>query len=235
MTAPAYRPEDYARPSVAVDVVVLTIDAGNLLVLLVERNEAPFRGSWALPGGFLRVGPTAKSQGEDLDAAAARELEEEAGLAAKDVLLEQLRAFGKAGRDPRMRVVSVAYYALVRPDLLGAVRPGGDVSGVRWATVDAALAAPLAFDHRDILTAALAHIRERLDSTAIARNLVPKTFTIPELRTAFEIVSGRTLDHGNFRRKFNALIDAGVVERAPGKRPTASKPAAVYRWRPAIS
>ena len=231
----AYRPDDYARPSVAVDVVVLTIDAARLMVLLVQRNEAPHKGAWALPGGFLRVGPSAKSQGEDLDAAAARELEEEAGLSAKDVLLEQLRAFGKAGRDPRMRVVSVAYYALVRPDLLPTVRPGGDVSGVRWADVDAALGMPLAFDHRDILSAALAHVRERLETTAIARNLVPATFTIPELRTAFEVVSGRTLDHGNFRRKFNALIDAGVVERAPGKRATASKPAAVYRWRPAIS
>lgn len=177
------------------------------------------------------MGPSAKNQGEDLDEAAARELEEEGGLSASDVLLEPLRAFGKAGRDPRMRVVSVAYYALVRPDLLPNVRPGGDVSHVRWTTVAKALAAPLAFDHHDILEAAIGHIHERLESTAIAKNLVPATFTIPELRAAFEIVSGKTLDHGNFRRKFNALLDSGVVERAPGKRATASKPAAVYRFR----
>ncbi len=227
-----YKPEDFARPSVAVDIVVLTIEPtqGELSVLLVQRNEHPFKGAWALPGGFLRVGPSAKNQGEDLDAAAVRELEEEAGLSAKDVLLEQLHAFGKAGRDPRMRVVSVAYYALVRPDLLPFVRPGGDVSSVRWMSVAKALEAPLAFDHEDILTAALARVRERLETTSVARSLVPDPFTIPELRAAFEVVSGEKLDHGNFRRKFNALVESGVVVRAPGKRATASKPAAVYRF-----
>jgi 8-oxo-dGTP diphosphatase len=226
-----YRAEDFARPSVAVDIVVMTISAGEPSVLLVQRNEHPFKGTWALPGGFLRIGAGAKNQGEDLDSAAARELEEEAGLSADQVLLEQLHTFGKAGRDPRMRVISVAYYALVRPDLLPLVRPGGDVSGVRWVTVKQALATQLAFDHREILETALARVIERLETTAVARSLVPATFTIPELRTAFELVSGRTLDHGNFRRKFNALVEAGVIERAPGKRATASKPAAVYRFR----
>ena len=229
-----YRPEDFARPSVAVDIVVLTIEPtqGELSVLLVQRNEHPFKGAWALPGGFLRVGPSAKNQGEDLDAAAVRELEEEAGLSAKDVLLEQLHAFGKAGRDPRMRGrPSVAYYALVRPDLLPFVRPGGDVSSVRWMSVAKALEAPLAFDHEDILDGRdRARHRERLETTSVARSLVPDPFTIPELRAAFEVVSGEKLDHGNFRRKFNALVESGVVVRAPGKRATASKPAAVYRF-----
>ncbi len=227
-----YRPEDFARPSVAVDVVVLTVKDAHLCVLLVLRDEHPFKGKWALPGGFLRVGRSAKDQGEDLDAAAARELEEETGLRAEQVLLEQLRAFGRSGRDPRMRVVSVAYFALVRPDLLPLVRPGGDVSRVRWVPVSEAR--ELAFDHDEILETAVEHVTERLETTAISKSLVPDTFTIPELRAAFEIVTRKRLDRGNFRRKFNALVASGVVERAPGKRATASKPAAVYRFRSAM-
>ncbi len=226
-----YKPEDFARPSVAVDVVVLTVKAADLCVLLVQRSEHPFKGKWALPGGFLRVGRTTKDQGEDLDAAAVRELEEETGLRADQVLLDQLRAFGKSGRDPRMRVVSVAYFALVRPDLLPLVRPGGDASHVRWVPVTEALEGELAFDHDQIVRTAVAHVNDRLETTAIAKSLVPDTFTIPELRAAFEIVSRKKLDRGNFRRKFNALVASGVVLRAPGKRATASKPAAVYRFR----
>lgn len=227
-----YRPEDFRRLSVAVDIVVMTVTGdARLSVLLVRRNEHPFKGVWALPGGFLRVGPTAKDQGEDLDAAAARELEEETGLAPDLVFLDQLHTFGQAGRDPRMRVVSVAYYALVPPDLLPRVRPGGDASHVRWTAVADAQAGDLAFDHQLILTMATKRVAEQLETTAIAKSLVGSTFTIPELRGAFESVTGKQLDHGNFRRKFNALVLSGVVERAPGKRATASKPAAVYRFR----
>jgi 8-oxo-dGTP diphosphatase len=225
-----YRPEDFARPSVAVDVVVLTVKNLELCVLLIQRNEHPFKGRWALPGGFLRVGPSAKDQGEDLDAAAARELEEETGLGRDQVFLDQVRAFGESGRDPRMRVVSIAYFALVRPDLLPRVRPGGDASRVRWMPTAEATAASLAFDHDEILKAALDHVRARLETTAISQSLVPDMFTISELRAAFEIVTGKKLDRGNFRRKFQGLLEGGVVERAPGKRATASKPAAVYRF-----
>jgi len=227
-----YKPEDFARPSVAVDVVVLTVKGADLCVLLVQRNEHPFKGKWALPGGFLRVNRTAKDQGEDLDAAAVRELEEETGLRADQVFLDQLRAFGKSGRDPRMRVVSIAYFALVRPDLLPLVRAGGDASRVWWMPVTEA--SELAFDHETILQTALDHVRERLETTAISKSLVPDTFTIPELRAAFEVVSGKKLDRGNFRRKFTAMLTTGVVERAPGKRATASKPAAVYRFRSSL-
>lgn len=233
-----YRPEDFPRPSVAVDVVVLTVQAEKLRVLLVARNEHPFKGRWALPGGFLRVGKSPREQGEDLDAAAARELEEETALSSDRVFLEQLGAFGKANRDPRMRVVTVAYFALVRPDLLALVRPGGDASRVKWIAIEEALAPKseedeLAFDHADIVRAARARVVERLETTSIAKNLVPETFTIPELRATFEIVSGKKLDRGNFRRRFTVLLETGVVERAPGKRATASKPAAVYRFRSA--
>ncbi len=224
-----YRPDAFARPSVAVDVAVMTVKDGELRVLLVQRGEPPFKGSWALPGGFLRVGPSAKDQGEDLDDAAARELHEEAGLSRDQVYLAQLGAFGEAGRDPRMRVVSVAYYALVRPDLLPLVRAGGDASSVRWASVRGV--GELAFDHDAIVRAAASRVTGELDRSDIAQNLVPETFTIPELRAVHEAVTGRRLDSGNFRRKFNRLLEDGVIERAPGKRATASKPAAVYRFR----
>jgi len=233
-----YRPEDFPRPSVAVDVVVLTVQDGKLRVLLVARKEHPFKGKWALPGGFLRVGKSSRDQGEDLDAAAARELEEETGLSPSQVFVEQLAAFGRANRDPRMRVVTIAYFALVRPDLLALVRPGGDASRVKWTAVDEALDPKndherLAFDHADIVRAARARVIERLETSPIAKNLVPEPFTIPELRATFETVSGKKLDRGNFRRKFAQLVERGVVERAPGKRATASKPAAVYRFRDA--
>jgi ADP-ribose pyrophosphatase YjhB (NUDIX family) len=113
--------------------------------------------------------------------------------------------------DPRMRVVSVAYFALVRPDLLPLVRPGGDASRVRWMPVTEALESDLAFDHDAILRTAVAHVTERLETTAISKSLVPDTFTIPELRAAFEIVSRKKLDRGNFRRKFNALVATGSM------------------------
>jgi 8-oxo-dGTP diphosphatase len=225
-----YRPAAYSRPSVAVDVVVMTVKDGELRVLLVQRGEPPFERRWALPGGFLRVGPSAKDQGEDLDAAAARELEEETGLTPAQVYLAQLGAFGDAGRDPRMRVVSVAYFALVRPDLLPLVRAGGDAAGVRWAATAGEPVGELAFDHDRIVRAAVQRVGEELERGRIAQNLVPETFTIPELRAVHEAVTGRKLDSGNFRRKFNRLIEDGVIERAPGKRATASKPAAVYRF-----
>lgn len=228
-----YRPTDFPRPSVTVDIVVLTIVDAELRVLLVRRKEHPHKRRWALPGGFVRVGDGQRNQGEDLDAAAARELEEETGLAPRMAYLEQLRAFGRAGRDPRMRVITIAYYALVRPDYMPLVRAGGDAEAADWVAVASLAQTPLAFDHADIIAAALAHIVRRLDDSDSLFNLVPPTFTIPELRSAREIVTGKAQDPGNFRRRFQRMIEDGIIERAPGKRITASKPAVVYRFRPA--
>ncbi|WP_395819465.1 NUDIX domain-containing protein [Archangium minus] len=222
----------YARPAVAVDLVILTLVDCALNVLLVRRGEPPFEGKLALPGGFLRVGDGVEDQGEDLDVAAARELEEETGLGAADVLLEQFATFGRPGRDPRMRVLSVAYYALVRPELAQRVRAGGDAAATCWEPVAGLSAGALAFDHEDILRVALERMREKLDTSALAFSLVPETFTIPELRTVFSAVKGEPQDPGNFRRKVARLIEDGVLEKAPGVRRTASKPAALYRFRP---
>lgn len=224
----AYRPEDYSRPSVAVDLVVLTILDSELRVLLVRRKEPPFAGQLALPGGFVRVGDGKKDRGEDLDQAARRELAEETGLRGHPIYLEQLGAFGRPDRDPRMRVISVAYFALVRPDLAPLVRPGGDAGGAGWFLVKKAQR--LAFDHDEILAAALARVRREIDGTHLAFELVPETFTQPELRAVFEVVKGQRYDPGNFRRRFLALLADGVVERAPGRRVTSRKPAQVYRF-----
>jgi len=224
-----YRPGNFARPSVTVDVVALSIIDAELRVLLVRRGDHPFKGAWALPGGFVQVGDAHRDQGEDLDAAAAREFEEETGLTPADVHLEQLGAFGKAGRDPRMRVITIAYCALVRPDLVPRVRAGGDASAAEWRSVNAP-AAKLAFDHADIIGLAVRYISERIEHSSIAASLVPSTFTIPELRHVHALLTGAAQDPGNFRRKFERLLEAGVVAQAPGKRLTASKPAAVYRF-----
>ena len=166
----SYQPADFPRPSVAVDLVVLTVDDCDLKLLTVLRNEHPFKGRWALPGGFVRVGPSRLEQGEGVDEAARRELHEETGLPEGAIYLAQLHTFGAPGRDPRMRVISVAYYALVRPTLAPLVRPGGDVHKVRWQSL--ADAPDLAFDHDAIVACALARVREEIDRSHLAFELV---------------------------------------------------------------
>jgi 8-oxo-dGTP diphosphatase len=227
----SYRPGDYTRPSVTVDLIIFTIIDARLVVLLVKRKEHPFKGAWVVPGGFVRVGETAAEQGEDLDEAARRELQEETGLDADRVHVEQLATFGKSGRDPRMRVISVAYVALVRPDLAPIVKAGGDVSDAKWASMDELKKLELGFDHREIVATALANVRKQVESSDIAFDLVPLTFTIPELRNVHAIVLDKEMDPGNFRRKFNRMLEDGLIEQAPGKRITTSKPATVYRFK----
>jgi 8-oxo-dGTP diphosphatase len=227
-----YRPERFPRPAVTVDIIALSVVDAELRVLLVKRGEHPFKGAWALPGGFVRVGDGHRDKGEDLEGAAARELEEETGLRPPDAFLEQLGAFGRAERDPRMRVITVAYYALIRPDLVPFVRAGGDAAEAEWHSVMGLARTKLAFDHTEIIDSAVRRVAERIDSSSVAANLVPKTFTIPELRHLYGLLEGAPLDPGNFRRKFERLIESGVIEEAPGKRITASKPARVYRFLP---
>ncbi len=221
----------FPRPSVAVDLVIFTIIDAQLRVLLVRRGEAPFKGAWALPGGFVRVGESPRAQGEDLDAAARRELHEETGLDPERVHIEQLATFGKAGRDPRTRVISVAYFALVRPDLAPIVKAGGDAAHAQWFPVEGLGELGLAFDHGEIFEVALARVRAKLEYSDIAFDLVPLTFTIPELRHVHAIVLAKEMDPGNFRRRFNRMLEDGFIEQAPGKRITASKPATVYRFK----
>ena len=238
----AYRASDHPPFAVTVDLVVLTVRDDALAALVVRRGSAPFAGRWALPGGFVRVSDDRNDQGEDLDAAALRELEEETGLSkevAGQFFLEQVKTFGKPGRDPRMRVISVAYYALVRSTLVPLIRAGGggDVAQARWFSVadlgeagERAREGALAFDHAEILETTLARARADLDRSTIAFELVPETFTIQELRAVHEAIRGEPLDPGNFRKKFLRMIEDGHIEVARGKRATASKPASVYRF-----
>jgi 8-oxo-dGTP diphosphatase len=225
-----YRPADFPRPSVTVDVAAFTILDAELCVMLIRRGEHPFKGAWALPGGFVRVGDGHRDQGEDVDAAAAREIEEETGLPPSEIFFEQLGTFGKAWRDPRMRVITVAFYALVRPDLAPLARAGGDARHAEWVRMHVVKPRDLAFDHAEIIAAAACRIADRVASTTLAQSLVPKTFTIPELRHVHAVLTGKAQDPGNFRRRVQRMIEDGLIEQAPGKRITASKPALVYRF-----
>lgn len=227
-----YQPGDYARPALTVDLVILTVRDSDLKLLLIERGEHPFKGCLALPGGFVNVGDGHRDQGEDVETAAHRELAEETGLPFGSCFLEQLYTFGKAGRDPRMRVVSVAWYALVRPELAALVVAGDDAAAVRWVSVESELPeVSLAFDHATIVQMALQRVRSDLLRSTIAFELVPKAFTVGELKSVYEAVLGRNSDTRNFRRRFQRLVADGVVERAPGKRHLGkSRPADVWRF-----
>ncbi|WKX21843.1 NUDIX domain-containing protein [Streptomyces sp. HUAS CX7] len=212
--------------AVTVDLAVLTLRAGALHVLLVERGQEPYAGRWALPGGFLLPQESAET-------AARRELAEETGLADVTGLhLEQLRTYSEPGRDPRMRVVSVAFAALLPdpPEPHG----GGDAAEARWVPYDEARG--LAFDHDRILADARDRVGAKLEYTCLATAFCPAEFTLGELQQVYETVWGTALDRPNFRRK--VLATPGFVESVPGAaRLTGGrgKPAAVYRAGPATT
>jgi 8-oxo-dGTP diphosphatase len=209
--------------AVTVDLVVLTVRDGALCVLLIRRGAPPFRGRWALPGGFVLAR-------EDLPAAAERELAEETGLSDPAGHLEQLASYGAPDRDPRGRVVTVAYLALV-PDLAAPVA-GTDAAAARWWPV-AELGDPrLAFDHDRILADGVERARAKLEYTPLAAAFCPPEFTIAGLRAVYETVWGMPLDPRNFHRKVTST--PGFV--APTGRSTAGepgRPAQLYRRGPA--
>jgi 8-oxo-dGTP diphosphatase len=201
-------------PAVTVDVVIFTLREGNLQALLVKRKYEPFANQWAIPGGFVQVN-------ESLEEAARRELEEETGV--RDVYLEQLYTFGAVKRDPRGRVITVAYVALVP---FTAVRGGTDASEARWWAVHEV--PQLAFDHSEILRYALKRLRYKLEYSAVGFQLLPEKFTLTELQQAYEIILGETLDKRNFRRK---ILEANVIEEAGVRREREGRPARLYRFR----
>lgn len=210
------RGERHRYPAIAVDTIIFTVGADDLLVLLVRRRGAPYAGHWAIPGGFVGAD-------ESLDEAAARELHEETSV--NDVYLEQLYTFGEPGRDPRGRVISVTYYALVRHAL--EVQGGDDAADARWFPLRAL--PPLAFDHQTILDYALERVRRKVEYTNIVYSLLPDTFTLTELQRVYELILGRELDKRNFRKKFGSLdlIEPTGVLRRDG----AHRPAKLYRFR----
>ena len=179
---------------VTVDIVIFTIHDDTLQVLLVRRGIPPFAGAWAIPGGFVLPN-------ESLDDAARRELREETGV--EDVFLEQLYTFGDPDRDPRGRVITVAYYALISPDRAPPLA-GSDAADARWWPATR-LPAPLAFDHAAILETAIERLRGKLGYTAIGFELLPRKFTLSQLQRVHEAILGEPLDKRNFRKRVDAL------------------------------
>jgi 8-oxo-dGTP diphosphatase len=216
-TATTYDPSRYERPSVTVDVVIFTLRNRELHVLLIKRRRWPFEGCWALPGGFIEMD-------ESLEDAARRELEEETGV--RDVYLEQLYTFGNPGRDPRTRVISVTYFALVQSDRQ-VLRASEETSDVRWFPVGD-LPQQLAFDHRHILDCAISRLCSKLEYTTLAFQLLPEVFSILELKDIYEQILGKKLDKGNFYRK---IKDADVLEKTPLIREGRGRPTQLWRFR----
>ncbi|MCX6367933.1 MAG: NUDIX domain-containing protein [Armatimonadetes bacterium] len=212
-----YDPNAFERPSVTVDVVAFTARERKLHVLLIKRGVWPFEGHWALPGGFVQMS-------EGLDAAAHRELTEETGVAGAE-FLEQLYTFGNVNRDPRTRVISVAYYALL-PEPSISPRAGTDAAEAQWWPADAL--PPLAFDHAEIVKTALSRLRAKLGYTSVAYALLAPEFTLTELQTVYEIILGRELDKRNFRKKMlsTELLEGLEKQRRGG----AHRPAQLFSF-----
>jgi 8-oxo-dGTP diphosphatase len=218
-------PDDWPRVAVTVDLVVLTVRDGRLHVLLVRRGEPPYRGAWALPGGFVRAD-------EDLHDAAVRELAEETGVHQAAGHLEQLGTYGAPDRDPRMRVVSVAHLVLA-PDLPEPTA-GTDAAAAAWVPVEDVVGSELAFDHARILVDGVERARAKLEYSPLATAFCADAFTVAELRAVYEAVWGRELDPRNFHRKVTSvpglLVDTGE-RRSEGR----GRPAAVFRRGPATT
>ena len=208
---------EYPRPALTVDCVVFGLEADAALkVLLIRRKLPPYAGCWALPGGFVQMG-------ESVDAAAVRELKEETGI--EDVFLEQLYTFGAVERDPRDRIVSVAYYALV--NLLDhPTQAATDASDAQWFELGALPI--LGFDHSEILSCAVARLRAKIRYEPIGFELLPDAFTLSQLQRLYEQILERSLDKRNFRKKLlkmDLLIDTGEKETG-----VAHRAAQLYRF-----
>lgn len=227
----AYDASEFPHPSVAVDVALVTVAGGVLHALLVRREEHPAKGRWALPGGF--VGMT-----ESLEDAASRVLRDKVGL--DDVFVEQLYTFGAVDRDPRTRVISVTYFALVDHDRLRSARP--ENGAVRLATLDVpweglaggevrasdaeGVVLPLAFDHAAILGVAVQRLRGKLDYTPVGFELLPPRFTLRQLQTVHETVLGHTVNKDSFRRRM--LASGRLAATGERERDVLHRPAELY-------
>jgi 8-oxo-dGTP diphosphatase len=200
----------HPHPSVTVDCVIFGFDGASLQVLLIERGAEPFKGCWAFPGGFLNMDESA-AQG------AMRELEEETGLTG--AYMEQFHTYSAPDRDPRERVITIAHYALVRTS---EVRPGDDASRARWFSLNEV--PPLAFDHARILKDALTRLRERIHFHPVAFGLLPKEFTMKELRSLYEAVFCVSFDHRSFGGR---MLRTGLLVKVA---PASGHKSSVYRF-----
>jgi len=218
-SAKTYDLAKYEKPSVTVDIIIFTVKSNDLKVLLIKRKTWPFKGMWAIPGGFVGME-------ESLEDAAKRELMEETGV--NEVYLAQLETFGEPKRDPRTRVITVAYYALISSDHLK-LEATTDAADVRWFSVDNI--PKLAFDHNKILESALQRIRNKIEYTNIAFQLLPGKFTLTELQKVYEIILGKRLDKRNFRKK---VKETGIISPLKETRMEgAHRPAQLFSFRKA--
>ncbi len=205
-----------AKHAIAVDVVLLTIQDGTLKVLLVKRQHPPYRGAWALPGGLV-------GDDESVDAAVLRELQEETNIG--NVYLEQLYTFGDPNRDPRGRVITVAYYALVNWQQFQ-LKTHGRVSEASWFPIRRL--PTLAFDHRRIVDYALERLRNKINYTTISFQLLAREFTLTELQSSYEVILDQRLDKRNFRRK---MLQLGILkDTARFKANGRQRPARLYTF-----
>lgn len=194
---------DYPRPGLTVDCVVFGLDGSDLKVMLIQRKLSPFKGEWALPGGFVRLN-------ESLEDAARRELREETGI--EQVFLEQLYTFGNVERDPRDRVVTIAYYALINL-AEHPIQAATDASQAVWWSVSNL--PPLAFDHQKILDVALTRLKGKVRYEPIGFELLPQKFTLSQLQKLYETIFGISLDKRNFRKKIlkmDLLIELDEIQ-----------------------
>jgi 8-oxo-dGTP diphosphatase len=214
--AKRYDVTQYERPSVTVDMVIFSVVEGELKVLLIRRRNWPFERMWAIPGGFVEID-------EPLEDAAARELYEETGV--KGVHLEQFYTFGRPDRDPRTRVISVAYFALLDAGQLQP-RAADDAADVGWFSVHDP--PPLAFDHVEILKCALQRLHHKLESTALGSLFMPEEFTLSELRQAYARILNEELDGRRFRRRIRA---ADILEETGSRHGGGRRAARLYRFK----
>lgn len=208
---------EYPRPAVSVDCVVFGLDEQSLKLLLIQRDRPPFAGCWALPGGFLEMDET-------LDEAARRELSEETGINLPIAYLEQLYSFSTVDRDPRGRVITVAYYALVKLSDHRA-QAASDARHADWFSVRQV--PPLAFDHRQILAMAQERLQSKVRYQPIGFELLPDGFTLRQLQHLYETILGRPLDKRNFRKK---ILSMDVLVESEVERGVPHRAARIYRF-----
>lgn len=206
---------EYPHPAVTTDIVIFTIRDKQLKLLLIMRGGAPYKGKWALPGGFVQLD-------EDLESGARRELAEETGITG--VYLEQLYTFGAVDRDPRERVITVAYYALIPSDKI-VLQAATDAEAVGWFSMDEL--PNLAFDHKEIVDMAHQRLVAKLDYSTIAFQFMPEEFSLSELQAVYEIILREEMDRRNFRKWVLALEQ--IEETGEERREGAHRPAKLYR------
>ncbi|MFK7800857.1 MAG: NUDIX domain-containing protein [Anaerolineae bacterium] len=213
-----FTPPEHDRPAITVDVVIFALNNNDLHALLVRRQHAPYQEVWALPGGFVQ-------NNESLEDAAARKLAEETGVTA--VYTEQLFTFGDIDRDPRMRIVTVAYFALVPYESVAIQVDQAELKGAaKWYSLKSL--PDLAFDHKKIVEYAHQRLKYKLEYTSVGFELLPDQFTLTQLQQAYEVVLDEPLDKRNFRRK---ILAAGVIEETGQKtKEGEGRPAKLYHY-----